>query len=90
MKWSWKLGRFAGIDVYIHATFWLMLGWFMVPWFMLRTVGRSSGMPKSGTINGLQANSFAGESGAFRFLDDRAPIHVDRRGGPMSWLSSFT
>jgi Zn-dependent protease len=28
MKWSWKLGRFAGIDVYIHATFWLMLGWF--------------------------------------------------------------
>lgn len=27
MKWSWKLGRFAGIDVYIHATFWLLIGW---------------------------------------------------------------
>lgn len=27
MKWSLKLGRFAGIDVYIHATFWLLLGW---------------------------------------------------------------
>jgi Zn-dependent protease len=27
MKWSWKLGRFAGVDVYIHATFWLLIGW---------------------------------------------------------------
>lgn len=27
MKWSWKIGRLAGIDVYIHATFWLLIGW---------------------------------------------------------------
>lgn len=27
MKWSWKLGRFAGIDTYVHATFLLLLGW---------------------------------------------------------------
>ena len=27
MKWQWKLGRFAGIDVYIHATFLLLIGW---------------------------------------------------------------
>ncbi|NWG32993.1 MAG: site-2 protease family protein [Chloroflexi bacterium] len=27
MKWQWKLGRFADIDVYIHATFLLILGW---------------------------------------------------------------
>ena len=27
MKWRWKLGRFAGIDVYIHATFLLLVGW---------------------------------------------------------------
>src|SRR5947208_11729394 len=27
MKWSWKLGRFAGIDVYMHATFLLLIGW---------------------------------------------------------------
>ena len=25
MKWHWKLGRFAGIDVYIHATFLLII-----------------------------------------------------------------
>jgi Zn-dependent protease/CBS domain-containing protein len=25
MKWSWKLGKFAGIDVYMHATFLLLL-----------------------------------------------------------------
>lgn len=28
MKWSWKLGRFAGIDVYIHATFLLLIGFY--------------------------------------------------------------
>lgn len=27
MKWQWKLGRFAGIDVFVHATFVLLVGW---------------------------------------------------------------
>lgn len=27
MRWQWKLGRFAGIDVYVHATFILLIGW---------------------------------------------------------------
>ena len=27
MKWSWKLGRFLGVDVYVHATFLRLLGW---------------------------------------------------------------
>jgi Zn-dependent protease/predicted transcriptional regulator len=27
MKWSLKIGRYAGIDVYMHATFFLLLGW---------------------------------------------------------------
>lgn len=30
MKWSWRAGRFAGIDVYVHATFPLLIGWVMV------------------------------------------------------------
>ena len=30
MKWSWKLGRFAGIDVFMHATFLLLLGWVLL------------------------------------------------------------
>jgi Zn-dependent protease len=27
MKWSWKLGRFAGIDSYVHASFLLLVVW---------------------------------------------------------------
>jgi Zn-dependent protease len=27
MKWSWKLGKFDGIDVYPHTTFVLLLVW---------------------------------------------------------------
>ncbi len=27
MKWSWRIGTFAGIDVFIHATFLLIIGW---------------------------------------------------------------
>lgn len=27
MKWSWKLIRLAGIDVYIHATFFILIAW---------------------------------------------------------------
>jgi Zn-dependent protease len=27
MKWAWKLGRFAGISVYVHATFLLVILW---------------------------------------------------------------
>jgi Zn-dependent protease/predicted transcriptional regulator len=27
MKWQWKLGRFADIDVFVHATFLLLIGW---------------------------------------------------------------
>jgi hypothetical protein len=27
MKWSWKLTRLAGIDVYAHATFLILIAW---------------------------------------------------------------
>ena len=27
MKWSWRLGTFAGIGVYVHATFSILIGW---------------------------------------------------------------
>jgi Zn-dependent protease/CBS domain-containing protein len=27
MTWSWKLARIAGIDVYVHATFWMVVAW---------------------------------------------------------------
>jgi len=34
MKWSWKIGTFAGIAVYMHATFLLLLGWIAVSHWM--------------------------------------------------------
>jgi len=42
MKWSWKLGRFAGIDVYIHGTFFILIGWLAVShWIRERSLGAS-------------------------------------------------
>jgi len=33
MKWSWKLGRIAGIDVFVHATFFILIAWIaMASW----------------------------------------------------------
>jgi Zn-dependent protease/CBS domain-containing protein len=46
MKWSWKIGRFAGIDVYIHTTFLLLLAFFGFNyWLQTRTL--------AGTLEGL-------------------------------------
>lgn len=28
MKWSWKIARIAGIDIYVHATFFILILWF--------------------------------------------------------------
>jgi Zn-dependent protease len=28
MRWQWKLGTFAGIDVFVHTTFLLIVGWY--------------------------------------------------------------
>jgi Zn-dependent protease len=38
MKWSWKVGRLAGIDLRIHATFLLLLGWV---WWSYWMAGKS-------------------------------------------------
>jgi Zn-dependent protease len=27
MKWSWKIGRFAGVDTHVHASFLLLVAW---------------------------------------------------------------
>ncbi len=46
MKWSWKIGRFAGIDVYIHTTFLLLIAFFGFNyWLQTRTL--------AGTLEGI-------------------------------------
>lgn len=40
MKWSTKLGRFKGIDVYIHYTFWLIFLWVgAIYWVRYKNIG---------------------------------------------------
>jgi len=34
MKWSWKIGTFAGIDVYLHTTFFLLIGWIAISYWI--------------------------------------------------------
>ncbi len=34
MKWSWRVGEFLGIRVYVHATFLLLIGWIVLTHFM--------------------------------------------------------
>lgn len=39
MRWSWKIGKLAGIDLYVHATFFLLILWVVVlHWIEGRTV----------------------------------------------------
>ena len=39
MKWSTLIGRFAGIDVYVHVTFLILLGWFAwIYWVQTGTI----------------------------------------------------
>jgi Zn-dependent protease/predicted transcriptional regulator len=40
MKWSWKLAQVAGIEIYVHATFLLLIGWVALShWLEGRTLG---------------------------------------------------
>lgn len=40
MGWSWKIGKLAGIDLYMHATFALLIAWVgAMSWFASRDVG---------------------------------------------------
>ena len=35
MKWSWKIARLAGIDVYIHATFFILIAWIALSYWQM-------------------------------------------------------
>ncbi len=36
MKWSWRIGRVAGIDLSVHVTFLLLLGWVAISYYTAR------------------------------------------------------
>ncbi len=35
MKWSWKIARLAGIDIYLHATFLILVAWIALEYWLL-------------------------------------------------------
>ena len=41
MKWSWKIGRVAGIDLRVHATFFILLAWLALTYY--RATGTAAG-----------------------------------------------
>jgi len=47
MKWSIRIGRLAGIDLYMHVTFLLLVGWVA---FMYWRQGQSIGSAVLGVI----------------------------------------
>src|SRR3989442_10557532 len=47
MKWSWKLGSVAGIGLYVHATFLLLLAWVGVTYWLA-----------GGSAAGVDGNAF--------------------------------
>ena len=36
MRWSWKIGRIAGIGIYMHVTFLILLGWVAARHYLVR------------------------------------------------------
>src|SRR2546426_5249608 len=34
MKWSWRLGTVAGIGLYVHATFFLLIAWVGITYWL--------------------------------------------------------
>ena len=36
MKWSWRIGRLAGIDLYVHVTFLLLVSWVAITYYAPR------------------------------------------------------
>lgn len=47
MKWSWKLMRIAGIDVFVHATFFLLILWVAINYWQ---IGHSVSAVISGVV----------------------------------------
>ncbi|MCA9711129.1 MAG: hypothetical protein KDK70_35130 [Myxococcales bacterium] len=66
MRWSWKLGRFAGIDTYVHASFLLLVGW--AAWAAWSGAGTmlavllGVGAPVRGRAEGYRTDTMASEA----------------------------
>jgi hypothetical protein len=69
MSWSWRIGRIAGIDVYMHFTFVILLGWVALTHYLA-----------NGDENDTAAGVVVGES-LFEQLLALAARHIGRKEG---------
>lgn len=71
MKWSWRIGRVAGIDVYLHATFLILVAY--VAWIYYRIRGNPA--------DALQGLAFIGTLFAIVVLHELGHALAARRYG---------
>ena len=87
MSWSWKLGRIAAIDVYVHFTFFLLLGWEALRDYQAHgdTAETISGLVFILILFGIVVLHELGHCAGRPELWNSYPGHhapADRRGGP--------
>ena len=56
MKWSWKIGEFRGIGVYVHATFLILIGFIVLSHW---SAGSSLGKTLEGVSTRVEFGSMA-------------------------------
>ena len=54
--WSWKLGQVAGIDIYMHGTFLILLAWVGVSHYLQRHHLADAGRASCSSLRSLPSS----------------------------------
>jgi len=76
MKWSWKLTRLAGIDVYVHATFFILIAWIGLSYWLVEG-SLAAVISGVGFILALFANTYQKMHGGIKQLFEIARITTE-------------
>ena len=76
MKWSWKLTCLAGIDVYVHATFFILIAWIGLSYWLVEG-SLAAVISGVGFILALFANTYQKMHGDIKQLFEIARITTE-------------